>query len=110
MAMTPRSTPIVTVPTPSHIGSSVTSVMVMALSAITRPVSAPRSSSRTTGSSGVFARRTNCGQELRPLTARDSTIAVRNEKHSRTIATPRITMATVADSIGSGCWSLCTPS
>ena len=49
-------------------------------SARTRPMSAPKSSSRTTGSSGALARRTNWTQGDVPRISLDSTMAVRKEK------------------------------
>ena len=89
--MMPSSTPMVMVPTPSQFGSSVISEMAMALKAMTRP------------SEGAEVLEQHHGQlrglrppdELRPacstpFTCRDSTMAVRSEKLSSTIATPRM--------------------
>ena len=53
-AMTMSRTPMASVPTPSHTGSSVTWAMLTAARARTRPTRAPKSSSRTTGSSGSW--------------------------------------------------------
>ncbi len=88
--MTPSSRPMINVPTPSHFGSPVASETAMAPKAMRRPARAPRSSSSTTGSSGVFARRTNWGHVFDPFTFRDSTMAVRSEKLSSRIDTPRM--------------------
>ena len=75
------------VPTPSHTGSPVTWATLTAMRAMTRPTWAPRSSSSTTGSSGFFERRMNVHQlTCGSLTFRDSTMAVRNENASRTMA------------------------
>ena len=75
--MTPSSTPMATVPTPSHTGSPVSIVSPTPASANTRPISAPESSSRTTGSSGLRELRMNRHQLPEPFSGRDSTIAVR---------------------------------
>ncbi len=76
-AITPSSAPIIIVPIPSQIASPVSMVKPTPSSAKTRPISAPVSSSSTTGSSGLRDRRMNCHQLLPPLSGRDSTIAVR---------------------------------
>ena len=55
-------------------------------SAKTRPSSAPRSSSRMTGSSGCLAVRMNLTQLCLPRTWFDSMIAVRNENDSAMMA------------------------
>ena len=84
--------------------------MVTAVSAITRPIRAPRSSSTTTGSSGFFERRMNCHQLASPLIGRASWIAVRNDQLSRTRAKRRMPMATRTDSSSWGCRIFSTPS
>ena len=76
-AMTPSSTPIATVPMPSHTGSPVSIVSPTPASASTRPINAPVSSSSTTGSSGLRDVRMKRHQLTDPLSGRDSTIAVR---------------------------------
>jgi hypothetical protein len=78
-AMTTSSRPIPAVPTPSQTPLPVISVSVTPKSAKTRPISAPASSSSTTGSSGAFARRTYVTHEVLPRVWFDSTIAVRKE-------------------------------
>ena len=55
--------------------------------------SAPRSSSSTTGSSGLRELRMNCHQLPPPFSGRDSTIAVRKLYVSNPIATTRMTIA-----------------
>ena len=55
-------------------------------SAKKRPISAAKSSSRMTGSSGCFARRMNSTYDASPLTCSVSRIAVRNDSDSITIA------------------------
>ena len=62
MAMTTSSTPMAIEPTASHRGSPVISAMASPTRAKTRPISAPTSSSSTTGSSGAFDVRMNCHQ------------------------------------------------
>ena len=66
-----------TVPMPSHTGSPVSTVSPTPASANTRPISAPVSSSSTTGSSGLREVRMNRHQLPVPFSGRDSTIAVR---------------------------------
>ena len=73
-------------------------------------MSAPKSSSSTTGSSGVVAWRMNCHQDRPPLRPRDSWIAVRNEKPSRPIATSKMTIATSGDVSSPGWPSFSIPS
>ena len=73
-------------------------------------MSAPKSSSSTTGSSGVVDWRMNCHQDRRPLSSRDSWIAVRNEKPSRPIATNRMMIATIGDVSSPGWASFSMPS
>ena len=111
MAMPIRSRPIDSVPMPSHRGSPVMCETVTAVRAMTRPTRAPRSSSRTTGSSGCLVRRMkphqlSCGS----LTAEDSMTAVRNDHSSSTIATSRMPMATFTDSSSWGWRIFSTPS
>ena len=87
------------VPMPSHTASPVTSEVVTAARASTRPTSAPRSSRSTTGSSGCFERRMNCHQPTSGLlTWRASTMAVRNEKVSATMLNSRMPIAISGDS------------
>ena len=52
----------------------------------------------------------NCHQVESPLSGRDSTIAVRNEKVSSPIATTRMTTATIGEVSGSWLSSLWMPS
>lgn len=66
-------------------------------------MSAPKSSSRTTGSSGAFARRTNWVQESEPRVSLDSLIAVRKEKLSAMIAKTRTPTGQYQASIACGC-------
>lgn len=82
------------VPRASHSRSPVIAASVTPTSASTSPTSAPRSSSSTTGSSGLLAVRTKRHQDCSPLTFFDSTMAVRNENASATIANSRMPMAT----------------
>ncbi|OLT15763.1 hypothetical protein BJF78_16135 [Pseudonocardia sp. CNS-139] len=110
IAITPSSTPMEIVPNASKTGSPVSTLSPTPSSARTRPTSAPRSSSSTTGSSGTFDWRMNCHHVLSPLSGRDSWIAVRKEKISSTIATTRITTATIGDVSSSGCASFSMPS
>ena len=98
------------VPMASHMASSVRIVRLMAMRAMTRPVSAPKSSRRTTGSSGCLARRMNCHHERSPLRGRDSMTAVRNDQPSRTMAITRMAMATDGDSSSWGWRSFSMPS
>ena len=74
--------------------------------AITRPMSAPKSSSSTTGSSGCFERRMKRNHDASPLNGRGSFIAVRNEKLSSAMATSRMPMAQPGDSSSWGCEQL----
>ncbi len=67
-AMTTSRTPMHSVPTPSQTPSPVASARPTPPSARIRPTSAPRSSSRTTGSSGALAVRTNCVHDWEPRT------------------------------------------
>ncbi len=80
-----------------------------------RPISAPRSSSSTTGSSGLRLVRMNRHHDWSPLSGRDSRIAVRNDHDSSPIASTRMMIATVSGSCSaSGCalisWYLWMPS
>ena len=59
-AMTPSSRPIKVEPMPSQRPDPVMADRLTAIRAITRPTSAPESSSSRTGSSGAFERRMNC--------------------------------------------------
>ena len=80
-------------------------------SARTSPISAAKSSSSTTGSSGARARRMNATQDAPPSSGRVSRMAVRNENDSSTIATTRTATGTHFHAvIGSGWASLWTPS
>ena len=62
---------------PSQTGLPVITVRPTPASAKTRPISAPVSSSSTTGSSGLREVRMNRHQLPLPFNGRDSTIAVR---------------------------------
>ena len=86
-----------TVPMPSHTGSPVSIVNPTPVSANTRPINAPVSSSSTTGSSGLRDVRMKRHQLTEPLSGRDSTIAVRKLKPSSPIATTRMAMATTGE-------------
>ena len=78
--MTTSSTPIAIEPTASQRGLPVTSAMIRPTSAKTRPISAPMSSSSTTGSSGDFELRMNHHQLFSfGLTWLASLTAVRSE-------------------------------
>ncbi|CAB4811127.1 unannotated protein [freshwater metagenome] len=110
MAMPTSSAPMAMEPTASHRGLPVTSDIVRPNSANTRPVSAPTSSSSTTGSSGAFAVRMKF-HHVRPLrTWLASFTAVRSEYDSSRIAMPRMTNAMVALSTSCGCCTLLIPS
>jgi hypothetical protein len=103
-AISTSSTPIIAVPAASQRPSSVANVSDTPNSANTRPSSAPRSSSSTTGSSGAFARRTNSTHDAPRRSRFDSTTAVRSENDSITIATTSTVIGTHCHSvIGSGC-------
>jgi hypothetical protein len=99
-----------TLPAASQRGSPVQAARATPASAITRPSSAPRSSSSTTGSSGFLEVRTNVIHELRPLSGRDATTAVRNENSSRTMATSRMPTAQDTFATSWGWRSFSTPS
>ncbi|SKV42150.1 Uncharacterised protein [Mycobacteroides abscessus subsp. abscessus] len=75
--MMPSSTPMATVPIPSHTGSPVTTVMPTPNNAKASPNNAPVSSSSTTGNSGLREFRMNCHQLAPPFSGLDSTNAVR---------------------------------
>ena len=76
-AITPSSAPMATVPMPSHTGLPVITVSPTPSNANSRPISAPVSSSSTTGNSGLREFRMNRHQLALPFSGRDSTIAVR---------------------------------
>ena len=82
MAITISSTPMLIEPTASHRGSSVKWASSTPPSARNRPISAPMSSSRTTGSSGCLDRRSHVHHEVSelPLLWAHSLIALRNEQ------------------------------
>ena len=61
------------------------------------PISAPVSSSSTTGSSASFERRMNAIHDPAPLSARAWRTAVRSERASNTMATSRIAIAHPSD-------------
>ena len=67
-------------------------------SASASPISAAKSSSSTTGSSGTLARRMNCTQLASPLSSRDSAMAVRNDHDSSPIATTSTAIAIAGES------------
>lgn len=66
-------------------------------------MSAPKSSRRTTGSSGALARRMNWDQECVPRSSFDSLMAVRNEKPSAMIAKSRTPTGQYQCSSSCGC-------
>ncbi len=81
-AMTTSRMPMQRVPTPSQTPSPVITVSETPSSARTSPISAPVSSSRTTGSSGALARRTNSTQPRFPFAFSDSLMAVKKDQPS----------------------------
>lgn len=91
------------VPMPSQTPSPVASAMLTPPSARIRPTSAPRSSKRTTGSSGALAWRTNSLQDCLPRRAFDSTMAIRKENVSAMIAKTRTPTGQYQCSISCGC-------
>ena len=101
-AMAPSSTPMDSVPMPSHTGALKTVATVTATRANTRPIMAPRSSSSTTGSSGVLDRRMKEVQVAEPRTRFDSTMAVLNENPSSTMPRDSTEMAQSGESISWG--------
>jgi hypothetical protein len=107
-AITTSSTPIPAEPIASQRPSSVTSVIETPNSAMTRPISAPKSSSSTTGSSGAFAVRMYCTQDCFPRVWFASRIAVRKDSPSITIAASSTTIGTQCQEwIGCGSANLC---
>ena len=101
-AITPSSSPIATVPAPSHLALSVIMATPTATRAMTRPKSAAASSSSTTGNSGAFELRMK-DHQLAPLRSGfAAVIAVRSETLSSTIATARIPIAHSGDSSSCG--------
>ena len=104
-AMTPSNAPMAVVPTPSQNAFPVTTAVMTAVRAMTKPTSAPRSSRMTTGNSGDFERRMKRGHDAEPFTSRASWMAGRKEKDSRRTATKRIPIAHPADSMACG-WSI----
>lgn len=103
IAMMISRTPIHRVPMPSQTPSPVSRAMPTPARARTRPTSAPRSSSRTTGSSGALARLMNWPHDSVPRISFDSLIAVRNEKLSAMIAKTRTPTGQYQCSIACGC-------
>ncbi len=96
--MTPSSSPMRTEPTPSQTELSVTVASPSAASAMSRPTSAPESSSSSTGSSGALEPRMNCGHDAPSRSGLDSWMAVRKLEASSTAATRRMAMAHPVDS------------
>ncbi len=109
-ATQPSSSPIAMDPAPSHRPSSVTVDKITAHNAKPRPIRAAKSSSSTTGSSGALARLMKAPHLTRPRDSFDWLMAVRNEKASRPIATPRTMNATTGETTFSGCVNRLTPS
>ena len=109
-ATQPSRIPIAIDPAPSHLPLPVIVDSVTAISAKPRPISAAKSSSSTTGSSGALARRMKARQLIRPRDWFDWLIAVRNENASSTIATPSTANATTGESTSSGCLIRLMPS
>ena len=99
-----------TLPKASHRASPVTVASVIPTSAKPRPMSAPTSSSSTTGSSGLLVVRMKRHQLLRPRTFSTSRAAVRSDVPSRTIAMPSTTNAQIGESSSCGLMSFSTPS
>ena len=108
-AIVPSSTPIARVPMASHRGSPVRWTVITAPRATARPISAPASSRRTTGSSGCLERSTNRDHEALPRTRLASRIAVRMERDSRTRPRTRIPTAQPTFSSMCGCRSFSMP-
>jgi hypothetical protein len=88
----------------------VITAVVTPMSANARPVSAPKSSSSTTGNSGDFVRRMNASQVAPRRDGSDSRTAVRSENDSSPIAMTRTAKAQIGDSMSCGCRSFCHPS
>ena len=109
-AITTSSTPIAIEPRPSQRPSPVTTAIVTPKRAKARPIRAPVSSSRTTGSSGWRASRTNCDSGLEPRDFFDSRKAVRSENDSSTMATNSTPKAHCGWLSSSGNWNLWKPS
>ena len=103
-------TPMSSVPTASQRGLPVSRVNPTPTSAKNRPMSAAKSSSRTTGNSGILVCRTKPTQESPPRTRLDSRTTVRNDSDSKTTATTRTPIATPASSSSCGCRSFSIPS
>ena len=111
--MTSSNTPMAMVPRASQSRSPVIAASATPTSAKARPTSAPRSSSSTTGSSGLFAVRTKRHHDWSPLIFLDSTMAVRKLKPSATKANSRMPIATpglVSSPPWPASWSLWKPS
>jgi hypothetical protein len=100
--MTPSSSPIATLPTASKRDSLVTTARLTPTSAQPSPSSAPASSSRTTGSSGLLERRMNAHHDCPARTLSASWMAVRSDQLSSAIATSRAPNAQAGDSIACG--------
>ena len=83
MAIMASKTPILTVPTPSQMGSPVTLLSTTAIKAKARPSMAPISSSTTTGNSGFFDLVTNSFHVWPFLSLFASIMAVLKENRSR---------------------------
>ncbi len=103
-------TPMQTVPMPSQTPLPVSRARPTPPSASTRPMSAPKSSRRTTGSSGALARRMNWDQECEPRSSLDSWMAVRKEKLSAMIANTSTPTGQYQCSISCGCLIFSKPS
>ena len=97
-------------PIASHSAVPVTSESVMPTSAIASPISAPVSSSSTTGSSAFFVVWMKLHHDARPRSGIASRRAVRSESVSSTIATPSTPNAQIGSSRCSGWMSLSIPS
>ena len=108
--MTTSSAPMAQVAAPSKRGSPVTTARVIPVKANARPTRAPRSSSSTTGSSGLLERRMNWIHSPFFTWGLAALTAVRSEKASSTSATPRIPSATAGEVMSCGWRSLSTPS
>ena len=97
-------------PSASHREFPVISAAVTPTTARNNPSSAPVSSSSTTGSSGLFERLMYCHHDAPPRPAAACFTAVRNDRASSTMATPRTASAIGNDSSAWGWTSLSIPS
>ncbi len=109
-ATTPSKTPIAIEPAASKRGSPVQIARPMPSAAIAKPVSAARSSSNTTGSSGLLVWRMNATHDSPRRTRFASRCAVRNEPVSSASETASTISAQTGLSSSSGLRNLSMPS